>query len=102
MTARSARKDLAFPLRRSLARQHADSDEHLRDMMAQVLFTLPGERLNLPDVQARVGTLSGGEMLRAGQIVLTGSLVRTRFPAAGQHYRFSLAGIGSVEARFEA
>jgi 2-keto-4-pentenoate hydratase len=42
-----------------------------------------------------------GEMLRTGQIVLTGSLVRTRFPAAGQHYRFSLAGIGAVEARFE-
>jgi len=42
-----------------------------------------------------------GEVLRAGQIVLTGSLVRTRFPSAGQHYRFSLAGIGAVEARFE-
>jgi 2-keto-4-pentenoate hydratase len=43
-----------------------------------------------------------GQVLRAGQIVLTGSLVRTRFPSPGQHYRFSLAGIGSVEARFQA
>lgn len=43
-----------------------------------------------------------GQALKAGQIVLTGSLVRTRFPAPGQHYRFSLAGIGSVQARFEA
>jgi len=43
-----------------------------------------------------------GQVLREGQIVLTGSLVRTRFPSPGQHYRFSLAGIGSVEARFES
>jgi 2-keto-4-pentenoate hydratase len=42
-----------------------------------------------------------GGALKAGQIVLTGSLVRTRFPSPGQHYRFSLQGIGSVEARFE-
>jgi 2-keto-4-pentenoate hydratase len=42
-----------------------------------------------------------GGGLKAGQIVLTGSLVRTRFPSPGQHYRFSLEGIGSVEARFE-
>jgi 2-keto-4-pentenoate hydratase len=42
-----------------------------------------------------------GQILRAGQIVLTGSLVRTRFPLPGQHYRFSLAGIGSVEVGFE-
>ena len=42
-----------------------------------------------------------GGALKAGQIVLTGSLVRTRFPSPGQHYRFSLEGIGSVEAGFE-
>jgi 2-keto-4-pentenoate hydratase len=42
-----------------------------------------------------------GQVLRAGEIVLTGSLVRTRFPSPGQHFRFTLAGIGSVEARFE-
>ncbi len=42
-----------------------------------------------------------GQVLKAGEVVLTGSLVRTRFPQPGQHYRFSLEGIGSVEARFE-
>jgi 2-keto-4-pentenoate hydratase len=43
-----------------------------------------------------------GQVLREGQIVLTGSLVRTRFPAPGQHYRFTLEDIGSVEVQFEA
>ncbi len=42
-----------------------------------------------------------GGALKAGQIVLTGSLVRTRFPSPGQRYRFSLEGVGSVEARFD-
>ena len=34
--------------------------------------------------------------LRRGEIVMTGSLVPTRFPAAGEDYRFSVAGIGDV------
>jgi 2-keto-4-pentenoate hydratase len=37
-----------------------------------------------------------GETLRAGEIVMTGSLVRTRFPTAGDRYAFSLAGLGEV------
>jgi 2-keto-4-pentenoate hydratase len=40
-----------------------------------------------------------GECLRAGQFVMTGSLVPTRFPAAPASYRFDLEGIGSVSAR---
>lgn len=43
-----------------------------------------------------------GEILRAGEIVMTGSLVPTRFPAAGDRYRFSLDGLGTVEASFHA
>lgn len=43
-----------------------------------------------------------GESLRAGEIVMTGSLIPTRFPAAGDRYRFSLAGLGAVEADFIA
>lgn len=39
-----------------------------------------------------------GECLRAGQIVMTGSLVPTRFPSADGAYRFDVAGIGSVGA----
>lgn len=38
-----------------------------------------------------------GETLRAGEIVSTGSLVTTRFPAAGETYRFTVDGIGSTE-----
>lgn len=44
--------------------------------------------------------VSRGESLRAGEIVMTGSLVPTRFPAAGDHYRFTLEGLGEVEATF--
>lgn len=37
-----------------------------------------------------------GEMLRAGDLVMTGSIVPTRFPEAGDTWRFTLAGLGSV------
>ena len=38
-----------------------------------------------------------GESLRAGELVSTGSLVTTRFPKAGERYRFTVEGIGAVE-----
>jgi len=37
-----------------------------------------------------------GEQLKAGQVVMTGSLIPTQFPTAEATYRFELAGIGSV------
>jgi 2-keto-4-pentenoate hydratase len=43
-----------------------------------------------------------GGMLRAGDIVLTGSMAPTRFPKAGDRFRFTLAGLGSVTAMFTA
>lgn len=43
-----------------------------------------------------------GETLNAGEIVSTGSLVTTRFPKAGERYRFTVEGVGSVELVFEA
>ena len=43
-----------------------------------------------------------GLALKAGDIVMTGSLVPTRFPAAGDTLRFSLAGLGAVEAAITA
>jgi len=43
-----------------------------------------------------------GETLHAGEIVSTGSLVTTRFPKAGEHYRFTVEGVGSVEVAFQA
>lgn len=38
-----------------------------------------------------------GETLKDGDIVLTGSWVTTRFPKAGEHYRYTIEGVGSVE-----
>lgn len=44
---------------------------------------------------------SQGETLRAGEIVSTGSLVTTRFPKAGERYRFTVEGIGAVEIQLD-
>lgn len=43
-----------------------------------------------------------GDTLRAGEIVSTGSLVTTRFPAAGEFYRFTVEGIGAVDISVDA
>jgi 2-keto-4-pentenoate hydratase len=40
---------------------------------------------------------SRGEGLKAGQIVMTGSVMKTVFPAEDASYRFDLEGLGSVE-----
>jgi 2-keto-4-pentenoate hydratase len=42
-----------------------------------------------------------GDTLHAGEIVSTGSLVTTRFPSAGETYRFTVEGVGAVEIGFE-
>jgi 2-keto-4-pentenoate hydratase len=39
---------------------------------------------------------ANGGRLRKGDVVMTGSLVPTRFPAAGEAYRFAVSGIGDV------
>ena len=41
-----------------------------------------------------------GRGLHAGEIVLTGSLVKTVWIAAGDHVRMELDGLGEVEATF--
>ena len=38
-----------------------------------------------------------GSVLRAGDIVMTGSLVTTRFPDRASAFRFEAAGLGAVE-----
>ena len=43
-----------------------------------------------------------GVSLKSGEIVSTGSLVTTRFPASREQYRFTVEGIGSVEITLEA
>lgn len=40
-----------------------------------------------------------GESLRAGDIVMTGSMVTTKFPDAAGHWRFEVDGIGEVALR---
>jgi 2-keto-4-pentenoate hydratase len=40
---------------------------------------------------------SRGETLNAGAIISTGSLVTTRFPKSGEHYGFTVEGIGTTE-----
>ena len=42
---------------------------------------------------------SRGVGLKAGQVVMTGSVMKTVFPEADAHYRFDLAPIGFVEVR---
>lgn len=48
---RTIRSDLAFPFRsdRRGRTAHARYDEHVRDLVEQLLFTSPGERLMRPD-----------------------------------------------------
>jgi 2-keto-4-pentenoate hydratase len=42
---------------------------------------------------------SRGAALKAGQIVMTGSIVKTVFPEQPAHYRFDLEGLGVVEVQ---
>ena len=42
---------------------------------------------------------SRGEGLKAGQVVMTGAVMKTVFPEDAAGYRFDLAGIGSVEVQ---
>jgi 2-oxo-3-hexenedioate decarboxylase/2-keto-4-pentenoate hydratase len=43
-----------------------------------------------------------GETLKAAEIVLTGSWVTTRFPKAGERYKYTIEGVGSVEVTLAA
>jgi 2-keto-4-pentenoate hydratase len=40
-----------------------------------------------------------GAALKAGQIVMTGSVMKTVFPDHDAHYRFEIAGLGAVEVQ---
>lgn len=40
---------------------------------------------------------SRGQRLRRGDVVMTGSIVPTRFPKTGERYRLTLEGVGDVE-----
>ncbi|MFC5802026.1 GPW/gp25 family protein [Streptomyces formicae] len=51
MRTRTVRTDIAFPFRadRRGRTAHAAYDEHVRDLIEQLLFTSPGERVMRPD-----------------------------------------------------
>ena len=42
---------------------------------------------------------SRGAALKAGQIVMTGSVMKTVFPERDAHYRFAIEGLGAVEVQ---
>ena len=39
---------------------------------------------------------SMGHTMRAGEIVITGSVIKTRYPGAGEHFRYDIAGLADV------
>ena len=43
-----------------------------------------------------------GQTLNKGEIVLTGSWVTTRFPKAGERYKYTIKGVGAVEVEISA
>jgi 2-oxo-3-hexenedioate decarboxylase/2-keto-4-pentenoate hydratase len=46
--------------------------------------------------------LARGRQLRKGDLVITGSIVKTRFPMAGQQLRFDISGLGHVTVEIRA
>ena len=57
-----------------------DEDDHIRDLIYQVLFTSPGERVNRPDFGCGVGQLvfmpNSDALAAATQFLVQGSLTR--------------------------
>ena len=58
----------------------ADGNAHIRQMIEQVLFTIPGERVNRPDFGCGIGNLvfdaMNSELLTATQALVRGSLLK--------------------------
>lgn len=87
-----------------------DAPDNLDEVLGVV--TLGGEPLDQGYGSAALGHpyepvrwLAGhlaarGGGLKAGDVVLTGSLVRTRFPSAGETYEFFANGLGKVSVGF--
>jgi phage baseplate assembly protein W len=58
----------------------AGDEDHVHDLIEQILFTSPGERVNRPDFGAGLDQLvfgpSGGEVASTVQVLVQGSLQR--------------------------
>lgn len=63
-----------------LQTEKADQDEHIRDMIEQVLFTNPGERVNRPDFGCGLLHLVfeplGSELVATSQFLIQSSLMQ--------------------------
>jgi hypothetical protein len=72
--------NLAFPLRFDARGRTAEVDDerHVRDLIEQLLFTLPGERVNRPTFGAGLAALlfapNGPELASAAQLAVQGAL----------------------------
>jgi phage baseplate assembly protein W len=57
-----------------------DRSDHVRDLIHQVLFTAPGERVNRPDFGCGIGQLTfmpnGDQLAAATQFLVLGALTR--------------------------
>ncbi|MFI2211445.1 GPW/gp25 family protein [Streptomyces sp. NPDC020141] len=82
MRARPVRDDIAFPFRVDARGRtaHADHDAHVRDLIEQLLFTGPGERVARPDFGCGlldlVFTPAGPELASALELSVHASLQR--------------------------
>jgi phage baseplate assembly protein W len=75
--------DVAFPYAlapHGYTARPSSYDEHVRDLIEQVLFTTPGERVNRPDFGSGLLQLvfaaAGEELLASTRLVLQGNLQR--------------------------
>ena len=66
-----------------------DEDDHVRDLIHQVLFTNPGERVNRPDFGCGIGQLvfmpNSEALAAATQFLVQGALTRWLDPVIAVH-----------------
>ncbi len=75
--------NVAFPYQFDTRGRTADADpnQHIRDLIEQVLFTAPGERVNRPDFGCGLLQLvfapNSSELITATQLLVQGALQQT-------------------------
>lgn len=75
--------NVAFPYQFDMRCRTADADanKHIRDLIEQVLFTAPGERVNRPDFGCGLLQLvfapNSAELVTATQLLVQGALQQT-------------------------
>ena len=87
---RSTWPDLAALLGRASQDGHPIGEGYGRDILGHPFHSVAWLAAHLA---------SRGATLKAGQIVMTGSVMKTVFPERDAHYRFELGELGVVEAQ---